>query len=192
MQDAGMTMSTKIVLLVMLILALLTSSAWAGCGRWVVRENTDYLEDPLFDEAVKDSTPAGATADATLAANQSSKEDRTSGSPVQGSNVELPADLGGDWSFVLQGDPESTMDMILIQSGNRLQGYGTLLDRGSQIPATATGTVTKDALSLNVKLNRDEDCRLDMALINSTLRGSYELYENEKMAKEGNATATRD
>jgi len=50
------------VILILMIAALLTFQASAGCGRWVVRENTDYLEDPLFNEAVEDSTGPNATA----------------------------------------------------------------------------------------------------------------------------------
>ncbi len=69
------------------------------------------------------------------------------------------------------------IDLILIQTGERLQGYGTLIEGGSDIPATATGSISDDSISLDVKLvQQKKDYRLDMALVNSKLEGSYELY----------------
>jgi len=44
-----------------LIVAMLAYQASAGCGRWVIRENTDYLQDPIFDEAVASSTGPSST-----------------------------------------------------------------------------------------------------------------------------------
>ena len=42
----------RIILSVVLLALLLSTQALAGCGRRVVRGNTDYLEDPIFDDAV--------------------------------------------------------------------------------------------------------------------------------------------
>ena len=82
--------------------------------------------------------------------------------------------------------------MILIQNGERLQGYGTLLEGGSDIPATATGSISDDGMSLDVKLSKQKkDYRLDMAFVKSKLEGSYELYELETLAEKGNATGSR-
>jgi hypothetical protein len=87
---------------------------------------------------------------------------------------------------------ESSLDLILIQSGDRLQGYGTLEERGAQIPATATGSMSQDNVRLDVKLSRqNKDYRLDLSLINSTLEGSYELYESDKLSEKGDAKASR-
>jgi len=44
-----------------LIVAMLAYQASAGCGRWVIRESTDYLQDPIFDEAVASSTGPSST-----------------------------------------------------------------------------------------------------------------------------------
>ncbi len=84
------------------------------------------------------------------------------------------------------------IDLILIQTGDRLQGYGTLLEGGSDSPATATGSISDEGISLDVKLiQQKKDYRLDMALVKSKLEGSYELYEMEKLEENGNATASR-
>lgn len=49
------------ILCLILITALLARPAWAGCGRWVIRDNGDYLSDPDFDQAVASSTGSAAT-----------------------------------------------------------------------------------------------------------------------------------
>jgi hypothetical protein len=80
----------------------------------------------------------------------------------------------------------------LIQNGERLQGYGTLLEEASDTPATATGSISDEGISLDVKLvQQKKDYKLDMALVKGNLQGIYELYEMEALAENGNATASR-
>ncbi|OYV07684.1 MAG: lipoprotein, partial [Methanosaeta sp. ASP1-2] len=57
-------MKTQLIVCAVLILSVLASPAYAGCGKWVIRDNTDYLEDPMFDDAVASSTGSSATANA--------------------------------------------------------------------------------------------------------------------------------
>ena len=84
------------------------------------------------------------------------------------------------------------MDIILIQSGERLQGYGSITEGDSDALATATGAVSEDEISLEVKVNsQQEDYRLDMVHENGRLQGSYALYQAERLAESGNATASR-
>jgi hypothetical protein len=178
--------------------AMLAYQASAGCGKWVIRETTDYLEDPLFEDAVKSSTGPNATGNADSSAKPSQSKEKAPDSEVQIAKKNIPPiDLAGKWRVTLDKDlleskMEKALDLILIQSGDRLQGYGTLDERGSDIPATATGSISKDGISLDVKLTKQKrDYRLDLAQINSTLEGSYELYEEENLAAKGNATARR-
>ena len=85
-----------------------------------------------------------------------------------------------------------SMDLILIQSAGRLQGYGTISENGSDVTATATGTVSQEEISLEVKVNsQQKDYRLDLVHEDGSLQGSYELYQAEKLAESGNATAGR-
>ena len=177
---------------------MLAYQASAGCGKWVVRETTDYLEDPLFEDAVKSSTGPNATVNAIGSAKQSEEielaPDSEAQVPKRNTHV---VDLAGKWKVILDKDlleskMKSALDLILIQSGDRLQGYGTLAEKGSDIPATATGSISEDGISLDVKLTKqNKDYRLDLAQINSTLEGSYELYEEENLAEKGNVTAKR-
>lgn len=186
-------MKAKIALFMLLVAVLLLSQASAGCGKWVVRETTDYLKDPLFDDAVAASTGSSATMNADGAINQSQEGNKTDAVKPEAAKKDEPvADLAGKWKVVLQQDPKTSMDLILIQSGDRLQGYGTLEGNGADIPATAMGSITKDAVSLDVKLNKQkQDYNLDLTLINSDMEGSYEHYDDNKLSESGNATATR-
>jgi hypothetical protein len=196
-------LKSQLIICMALILSMLASPAWGGCGKWVIRDNTDYLKDAIFDDAVASSTGSSATvnADGTPIAKNGTIETNTttlSGNTAAAAEKKAPTiDLAGKWRVNLEnGQAEQNtgkaMDLILIQSGDRLQGYGTILEEGSDIPATATGTISQDGINLDVKLiQQKKDYRMDMALVKSELLGSYELYETEKLAENGNATASR-
>ena len=178
---------------------MLTSSAYAGCGKWVIRDNTDFLKDSIFDDAVASSTGSIATLnpDGTAKVKNETAENSEKVSTNNNAVVEKKTptiDLEGKWNLMLEKSPaeQNIIDLILIQTGDRLQGYGTLLEEGSDSPATATGSISEDGISLDVKLiPQKKDYRLDMALVRSKLEGSYELYEMEKLEENGNATASR-
>ncbi|OPY51843.1 MAG: hypothetical protein A4E49_02065 [Methanosaeta sp. PtaU1.Bin112] len=194
-------MKSQLILCMVLVLTMLASSAYAGCGRWVIRDNTDFLKDPIFDEAVASSTGSSATvnADGTLKAkNDTGEKSEKEVTENAVAPKKAPAvDLAGKWKVLLEKSPEKqdggkTIDLILIQNGERLQGYGTLLEEASDTPATATGSISEEGISLDVKLvQQKKDYKLDMALVEGNLQGSYELYEMEALAENGNATASR-
>lgn len=200
-------MRIPLIICVALTLALLSAPAWAGCGKWVVRDNTDFLKDDVFDDAVASSTGSSATvsSDGTpIDRNETKDENRTavssaSSSTTQSTKKAATIDLAGKWKVSLEKSEvdqdhgaEKDMNLILIQTGDRLQGYGTILEDGTDIPATATGTISQEGISLDVKLTQQKkDYRLDMALVKSELLGSYELYETEMLRENGNATASR-
>ncbi len=190
-------MKSQLIVCMVLILAMLASPAYAGCGKWVIRDNTDFLKDPIFDDAVASSTGSSATVnpDGTAKAKNETAEDGEKAKVAMKKTSTI--DLDGRWKVLLQQSPaeqdtSKAIDLILIQTGDRLQGYGTLLDRGSDTPATATGSISDEGISLDVKLvQQKKDYRLDMALVSSKLEGSYELYEMETLEEKGNATASR-
>jgi hypothetical protein len=184
-------------------MTLIAYPAWAGCGKWVVRDNTDFLTDPLFDQAVASSTGSSATLNPDGTAKQSTEVEKentsvtsTVSSAAAVEKKDLAIDLGGKWRVMLEDTLEqnkgTAIDLILIQTGERLQGYGTLIGSGSDIPATATGSILDGSVSLDVKLvKQKKDYKLDMALVDNKMEGNYELYESEKLAEDGNATASR-
>lgn len=195
-------MKRYLVLCIVLIVALIANPAWAGCGKWVVRDNIDYLIDPAFDQEVASSTGPRATLNPDGTAKQSPEKENKSETPEVGNAVAAekkdPAiDLGGKWRVMLEKSaPEQNkgiaLDLILIQTGERLQGYGTLIDGGSDIPATATGSISGDSISVDVKLvKQKKDYKLDLALVNNMMEGNYVLYESERLEEDGNATARR-
>ena len=190
-------MKMKSILSLALILVILASPAWAGCGRWVVRDNTDFLADPLFDAAMESSTGINdSAASGEEAANQT---ENSSTSPAPEAIVQKKdpiIDLAGKWRMSLIGGGSEAatkiMDIILIQSGDSLQGYGSIADGDSDALATATGAVSEDEINLEVKVNsQQKDYRLDLVHENDRLQGSYQLYQAERLAGSGNATASR-
>ncbi|MDD1722654.1 MAG: hypothetical protein LUQ15_04100 [Methanothrix sp.] len=192
-------MSMKSILSLALILIILASPAWAGCGRWVVRDNTDFLADPLFDAAMESSTGINATSGSEAPAAENQTEDESSAPASTEAAVQKAApviDLAGKWKISMTGDGSEaagrSMDIILIQSADRLQGYGTITEGSSDVTATATGAVSNDGISLEVKVgSQKKDYRLDLVNEGGRLQGSYELYQAEKLAESGNATASR-
>lgn len=190
-------MKSQLIVCMVLILATLTCPAYAGCGKWVIRDNTDFLTDPIFDDALASSTGSSATLnpDGTAKAKNETVENSEETAIVEKKAPTI--DLAGKWKVSLKKSPAEqnegkAIDLILIQIGDRLQGYGTLLEGGLNSPATATGSISDEGISLDVKLiQQKKDYRLDMALVKSELLGSYELYAMEKLAENGNATASR-
>jgi hypothetical protein len=189
-------LKTQLIVCMVLLLAILASSASGagGCGKWVIRDNTDFLIDPMFEDAVASSTGSSDTVnlDSTVKAKNETVENSEKVAIVEKKTPTI--DLAGKWRVMLEKSPaeQNTIDLILIQTGDRLQGYGTLLDGGLDSPATATGSISDEGISLDVKLiQQKKDYRLDMALVKSELLGSYELYAMEKLEENGNATASR-
>lgn len=190
-------MKSQLIVCMAMILAMLASPAYAGCGKWVIRDNTDFLKDPIFDDAVASSTGSSATVNpdgSAKAKNETAEESEKAEAVVKKTPI---VDLDGKWKILLEKSPaeqdtRKAINLILIQTGDRLQGYGTFLEAGSDTPATATGIISDEGISLDVKLVRQQkDYRLDMALVSSKLEGSYELYEMETLAEKGNATGSR-
>ena len=199
------------ILCLILITALLACPAWAGCGRWVIRDNSDYLSDPDFDQAVASSTGSAATLNPDGTARASGGEaadDNNHQKEAQNREKALPGgtpgrDLGGEWKVQIEmktdrldepggKDRQQALDLILIQREGQLQGYGSLIEGGIELPAAASGRISADSVSLIVSLvGQKREYRLDLTANNDGMRGICELYESERLAGRGNATASR-
>jgi hypothetical protein len=187
------------LMLIFLILFLLSFQASAGCGKWVIRDNTDFLADPTFDEAVKSSTGDSASANDENTIDQSDQKLPVKENPNQEAEKQNQnKDVSGKWLFDLKQTVGSTLDLILIQTGDRLQGYGTLTENGAKTAATATGSITKDSLELDVKTvidnsQKEDSKKYEMKLqaLDDTLIGHYDLFLSDSIAGEGNATAKK-
>ena len=216
-------MKLKAIAMLIIVIILLASQAQAGCGKWVVRyPETDFLEDPAFDEAIESSTGATATAgegvdtdtDSAMedGANETDSKDKSEARPsdaeatkdekLEKSSEEMP-DVSGNWLLYMDNLAGSTLSLILIQSKDRLQGYGSLNEKSAEIPATTTGSISEDVVSLDIKLvkdgtinNDDRQYKLNLnlkkdALKKGKLSGIYEYYLSDELMSEGNATAAR-
>ena len=182
------------LMVVALITALFTFQAASGCGHWVIRDNTDYLKDPIFDDAVNASTMSGAAGpeNATDNAITDSVKPTPEAKKIVEKEPSVP-DVSGKWFFKLPANLGGSLDLILIQSGSRLQGYAQVAENGGHVAATATGTVSQDSVNLDVRTVKSTETRkLDLALYRNSLEGSCELYKGDQLLERGNATATRN
>lgn len=184
-----------------LIIGLLCFDAAAagGCGRWVVRDNTDFLQDPIMDmnyDPIPNATPSAAAASGDAKADAIPPETAISAPEI---------DLSGSWSVKLNGTTNASIDMILIQSTGwsddgavRMQGYGSIYEGTKATQLTATGSLSNNTLTIDLKPsgkgspdspNRKYILKLEMA--ETKLSGSYEMYSSDLLAEKGSATAER-
>lgn len=194
-------MSYKAAILAALVVGVLCSNASAGCGRWVVRDNTDYLKDPLMDM----NDPVTDAPNLTTTQVSAPEADKKAGSEPSSSNAMPNPDLSGKWYLKLNSSANTSADLILVQSTSlaedgkdRIQGYGNLKGNGLAIPITGTGFLSNDTLDMALKPGSgtgtgksNEKYVLSLSTIKGTLCGSYELYNSETLTEKGNATATR-
>jgi hypothetical protein len=194
-------MSYKAAILAALVVGILCFNASAGCGRWVVRDNTDYLKDPLMDM----NDPVTDAPNLTVTQVSAPEADKKTRSEASSSNATPNPDLSGKWYLKLNSSANTSADLILVQSTghaedgkDRVQGYGNLKGNGLAIPITGTGFLSNDTLDMALKLGVGtgagksiEKYVLSLSMIKGTLCGSYELYNSETLTEKGNATATR-
>ena len=176
---------------VLLLAILLSDLASAGCGRWVVRENTDYLADPLFDVVDPMHQDVANSTEEKNSTKLEQAENSTS------STAEALPDIEGKWLVELNGSDRDRMELRLTQSGDRLQGYGTLAGQGTEVHATATGQLSSETVDLDVKViekipgQEVNHYLLNLALVNQTLSGQYEMRLGDMIEGKGKATASR-
>jgi len=185
----------KLSILTIIILLSLTLQASGGCGRWVVRETTDYLDDPLFNVLTNPSDvqedPAASKGAADTQATDETEQNLTAQEP--------PLDLSGKWSITLNGSTTGSLDLIMINSGSSISGYGNLTESGSISTVTAKGTLSEPDLEMEVRPVTNGDAynavrlfRLTLALREqNSMSGAYQIYQSEELVGKGNATATR-
>jgi hypothetical protein len=188
---SGRSCSAKSLFSVLLLAILLSDLASAGCGRWVVRETTDYLADPLFDVADPAAQDVTDTIEEKNSTNldQAPNQDATKADPV--------ADIEGKWLVELNESERDRIELILTQSGDRLQGYATLAGKGSEVHANVKGQLSGENVDLDLKVNENslgqeaDHYLLNLALVNQALSGSYELRQGDMIKEKGKATASR-
>jgi hypothetical protein len=139
-----------------------------------------------------DPSPKSQTTDKTQTATTTT----TAGASTQSEDEKI-MEVDGRWTVKLDG-AGSSMDLVLIQTGGSVTGMGSLSDQNTKIPIIATGEVTADTLSLNVKtvvgdyVNKiDKRFDLDLVKVDKIISGSYQAYSGAENEGKGNATASR-
>lgn len=106
-------------------------------------------------------------------------------------------EVDGKWSVRLV-NAASSMDLILIQTGKSISGWGNLEEKNTKLPLIATGSVSDNSINLDVKtvvgeyVNKiDKRFKLDLVKVDRVVSGSYEEYSGEDITGTGNATASR-
>jgi hypothetical protein len=155
------------------------------------------VKEEANDQSDGKASPTEAASNETAKAP---KEDSAPAEPVIDEPVieEPVVDLKGDWKVffntVIDGqNTQEALDLILIQTNDRLQGYGNILKKGTDIPVTATGHInSNESVSLNVKqVEQKRDYRLDLAIVEGIMEGSYKIYQDGTLAGSGNITASK-
>jgi peptidoglycan/xylan/chitin deacetylase (PgdA/CDA1 family) len=99
--------------------------------------------------------------------------------------------VSGKWSIKFNGSPHTSMDLNLWVSGTTVMGYGTLTETGEKNSVTARGSVNAQKLTLMVMSNqKDEECDLDLFVVNCTQSGTYVL-KSGKLSYKGKVTAVK-
>ncbi len=195
-------MSYIAAILAALVVGVLCANASAGCGRWVVRDSTDYLKDPLMEVNDPSTDAPNLTAMQSVPAEAGK---RVQSDPSSSSHTPNP-DLSGKWDVKLNSPANTSVALFLIQSADqagegidRVQGYGNLKGNGSEISITGTGDLSNNTLDMDLKLGFGAGAgksieRYVLRLSKDkegVLYGSYELYKSDVLTGKGNATATR-
>ncbi len=202
------------LVIMILILAALTIGAHAACptpgqcGKWMVtyhppESTTDYLEDSSFDELMKDTSSTdsayleGGNIESSPGSAQTKKGDHEASQTRVQKDPSPGVDLSGKWLFKLLESTKS-ISLILIPTGDRIQGYGTLLEKKKDdTPVAATGSVSDDSLSLDVKPttgDRTMQCKISLSPDSDskiTLVGGYKIYQDGQLIDSGNVSARK-
>ena len=110
-----------------------------------------------------------------------------------------PVDLSGKCSVKFDDSAGKSLDLILLSAGSdRIMGTGTLVEDGTKIPVTASGTIADQEVILTAKtvvgkyVNQiDREYDLDLFMSNNALSGTYVLKSGGKFLGKGNATVVK-
>jgi len=158
------------------------------------RGSTQTSNDDISGPNMKMPDPSPkATAQSSTESPQEVQQPETYNEPSEREVMQVD----GKWTVRLD-DASSSMDLILIQTGERVSGWGNLNEQNTKLPLIATGTASENSMTLDVKTVVGEyvnkiDKRFQLNLVKSdrTISGNYQAYLGEDLTSTGNATASR-
>jgi hypothetical protein len=121
--------------------------------------------------------------------------------PVQAAVVPQEPDImqvEGKWTVKLGNAGATLNPLTLIQTKESVMGMGTLNEQNTKLQVSTKGSVSKNAMSLEVWTivseygNKiDKRIELDLVKVDRVISGSYEMYSGDDLIGKGNATASR-
>lgn len=107
-------------------------------------------------------------------------------------------EVEGKWTVKLENDGATLNPLTIIQTGGSVMGMGTLNEKNTKLQVSAKGSVSNNAMSLDVWTivseygNKiDKHMNIELVKVDRAISGSYEMYSGEDLIGKGNATATR-
>lgn len=107
-------------------------------------------------------------------------------------------EVEGKWTVKLGNAGAILNPLTLIQTKESVMGMGTLNEQNTKLQVSTKGSVSKNAMSLELWTivseygNKiDKRIELDLVKVDRGFSGSYEMYSGEDLIGKGNATASR-
>lgn len=107
-------------------------------------------------------------------------------------------DAEGKWSIKLEGSDITINPVSLIQTGSSLMCMGTINDNSLKLQVNGKGTVSGNAMSLEIWTviaefgnQIDKSVELDLTKQDGKVSGNYKLYSGDELLGKGNATASK-
>ncbi len=107
-------------------------------------------------------------------------------------------DVEGKWTIKLENVGATLNPFTIIQTGESIMGMGTLNEQNTKLQVSAKGSVSKNAMNLDVWTivsqygNKiDKSIEINLVKVDRIISGSYEMYAGEDLISKGNATASR-
>jgi hypothetical protein len=107
-------------------------------------------------------------------------------------------EVGGKWTVRLENEGATINPLTLIQTGENVMGMGTLNEQNTKLQVSAKGSVSGNAMYLDIKTivseygNKiDKHIELELLNLDRGISGSYEISSDEELTGKGNATASR-
>lgn len=119
--------------------------------------------------------------------------------PVSQNGSPNAMDVSGKWSIKLEDRTDVSLDLTLWSSaGDKIMGYGTMMEDGATNSVTASGSFAAQELTLTAKSavseypgQKYDECSLYLFGLNNTMSGTYVLKSGGKSSSNGNATALK-
>jgi hypothetical protein len=107
-------------------------------------------------------------------------------------------EVEGKWTVKLENGAATLNPLTIIQTGESVMGMGTLNEQNTKLQVSVKGSVSKNAMSLDIWTivaeygnQIDKSINLELVKVDRVISGSYEMYSGEDLISKGNATASR-